>query len=112
MIIIQIVFWVIFMYGLLSLIQDIVTEFTYKKYNKHIKVYVCVDDFENQIENIERELSRVKWQFRNIGLNIVNMDNKVNDKELRVFFENSNILIYDKDEFRNKIRAYYNEKLI
>lgn len=105
MIIIQIIFWVLFMYGFFSFIQDIVTEFTYKKYNKHIKVYVCVDDFENQIENIERELSRVKWQFKNIGINIVNFDESVLDEELNEFFYNNNIQVYSKDEFETMLKT-------
>ena len=105
MIIIQIFFWVLFMYGLLSLIQDIITEFTYKKYNKHIKVYVCVDDFENQIENIERELSRVKWQFKNIGINIVNFDESILDEELNEFFYNNNIQVYSKNEFAAMLKT-------
>ena len=44
------------MYGFLSLIQDIVTEFTYKKFNKNIKVFICIKDFENEFENFEREI--------------------------------------------------------
>lgn len=111
MIIIHIIFWVLFMYGLFSLIQDIITEFTYKKYNKHVKVYVCVEDFENQIESIERELARVKWQFKNIGLNIVNFDNNLKDNDLKVFLENSNIQVYTKDEFFKQINNYYNNNI-
>lgn len=103
MIIIQIVFWVIFMYGLLSLIQDIVTEFTYKKYNKHIKVYVCVDDLKNQIENIEREISRVKWQFKNIGISIVDMDESIENEVLNENLLFQNIQVYSKKEFYSKL---------
>lgn len=103
MIIVQVIFWVLFMYGFLSLIQDIATEFTYKKYNKHVKVFVCVDDFENEIENFEREISRVKWQFKNISINIVNMDEAVSDAEVNNFFEDSNIQTYSKNEFLNVI---------
>lgn len=103
MIIVQVIFWVLFMYGFLSLVQDIATEFTYKKYNKHVKVFVCVDDFENEIENFERELSRVKGQFKNISINVVNMDEAVSDAEVNNFFEDSNIEVYSKNEFFNFI---------
>lgn len=106
MIIIQIVFWVLFMYGFLSLIQDIVTEFTYKKYNKHIKVFVCIDDFENQIENFERELSRVKWQFKNIGINIVNMDSKTCDYVVKSCFKNDSISVLSKDDYIKIVSRY------
>lgn len=109
MIIMQIVFWVLFMYGFLSLIQDIVTEFTYKKYNKHIKVYVCVDDFENQIENFERELSRVKWQFKNIGINIVNMDKNFSNDEIKDVFKDTRIGFYNKESFLNSLSIDYDD---
>ena len=103
MIIIQIVFWIIFMYGFFSLIQDIVTEFTYKKYNKHIKVFVCIDDFENQIENFERELYRVKWQFKNIGINIVNMDSKTCDYVVKSCFKDDSISVLSKEDYIKKV---------
>ena len=104
MIIIQVIYWVIFMYGLLSLIQDIATEFTYKKYNKNIKVFVCVNDFKNEIENFEKEISKVKWQFKNIGINIVNFDENLSDEEVENFFEESSIGIFSKEEFYEYVK--------
>lgn len=98
---IQIVFWVIFMYGLLSLIQDIATEFTYERFNKNIKVFICIKDFENEFENFEREISRVKCQFKNISINVVNYDESVSCEVLRNFFEGDRVNIYSKEEFLN-----------
>lgn len=99
MIIIQIIYWVLFMYGILSLIQDIVTEFTYKRYNKNFRVYICITDFENEFENFEREISKIKWQFKNININVVNMDEGVRESELNNFFGDESIRVLSKEEF-------------
>lgn len=99
MIIIQIIYWVLFMYGILSLIQDIVTEFTYKRYNKNFRVYICINDFENEFENFEREISKIKWQFKNININVVNMDEGVRESELNNFFVDESIRVLSKEEF-------------
>ena len=97
--ILQIIFWIIFMYGFLSLVQDIVTEFTYKKFNKNIKVFICVKDFENEFENLEREISKVKWQFKNISINLVNCDESVSCEVIRNFFDGTRVNVYSKSEF-------------
>ena len=96
---VQIIGWILFLYGLLSLIQDIVTEFTYKKFNKNIKIYICIKDFENEFENFEREISRLKWQFKNISINVVNFDETVSDDVIKNFFEDSKVNVYSKKEF-------------
>ena len=96
---VQVFAWILIMYGLLSLIQDIVTEFTYKRFNKNIKVFICIRDFENEIENFEREISKVKWQFKNISINVVNMDECVSDEVVKNFFEGSKVNVYSKTEF-------------
>ena len=96
---VQVFAWILIMYGLLSLIQDIVTEFTYKRFNKNIKVFICIRDFENEIENFEREISKVKWQFKNISINVVNMDEDVSDEVVKNFFEGSKVNVYSKTEF-------------
>ncbi len=96
---VQISGWILFLYGLLSLIQDLVTEFTYKKFNKNIKIYICIKDFENEFENFEREISRLKWQFKNISINVVNFDETVSDDVIKNFFEDSKVNVYSKKEF-------------
>ena len=101
--IIQIISWVFIMYGILSFFQDLSTEFTYKKYNKNIKVYICINDFQNEIENVEREISRLKWQLKNISINVVNYDEKLTDIEVQNFFKSSCVNIISKEEFLNVI---------
>ena len=89
------------MYGFLSLIQDIATEFTYKKFNKNIKVFICITDFENEFENLEREIAKIKWQFKDINISIVNCDDTVSCDVVKNFFEGSRVNICSKDEFLN-----------
>ena len=86
------------MYGFLSLIQDLATEFTYKKYNKNIKVYICVNNFQNEIENLERELYKVKWMYKNINITLVNLDESITENEIKNFFEGDRINIISKVE--------------
>lgn len=103
MFIIQVIYWVIFMYGLLCLIKDIRSEFTYKVYNKNIKVYVCVKNMEQEYEILKRELLILKREYKNIGINVVDMDKKqqyeLPDNDL---YEN-NINIYTRDEFLERV---------
>ena len=99
----QIVLWILFMYGFISFIQDLVTEFTYKKFNKNVKVYICVKDFNNEYENLEREISKVKWQFKNISINLVNYDEEVDNNQIRDFFDGTRINVYSKSEFAKSI---------
>lgn len=102
----KIIIWVIFMYGLLSLIQDGISEFTYKKYNKNVKIYICVKDFENQIESVKKEIERVKVIYKNVSINVVNMDNNFNYPGLDKLFEDSNLNIYSKEEYMELCRKW------
>lgn len=97
----QIILWIFFMYGFISFIQDIATEFTYKRFNKNIKVFICIKDFENEIENFEREISKIKWQYKNVSINVVNCDESVNCDVIKNFFDGSRVNVYSKDEFVN-----------
>ena len=99
---IQIIMWIFIMYGFLSLLQDLATEFTYKKYNKNIKVYICVSNFENEIENLEREIFKVKWMYKNININLVNLDESITENEIKNFFEGDSINILSKTEWLDK----------
>ena len=96
---IQIIMWIFIMYGFLSLLQDIATEFTCKQYTKNIKVYICVYNFENEIENLEREIYKIKWMYKNISINLVNLDESITENEIKNFFEGDRINILSKSEW-------------
>ena len=93
---------IIFFYGLLSLIRDFIDEYTYKKVNNNIKIYITLEKIDENLEYFVREISNIKRknQFRNIS--IINLD-KENDDDI--------ILQKLKDEEIN-IKIINNEELI
>lgn len=93
---------IIFCYGLLSLIRDIVDEYTYKKANNNMKIYITLEKIDENLEYFVREISNMKRknQFRNIS--IINLD-KQNENDI--------ILQKLKDEEIN-IKIINNEELI
>lgn len=95
---VYIVIWCFFIYGMLSLVQDISRNSTYKKIEQNIKLIMTVKDVENGIENYVRELSF----GRNFFNNLVVIDLDSNDETLRILKEiekeNVNIKILTKEE--------------
>ncbi len=93
--------WVIFFYGLLSLIRDLINEYTYKKINKNMKIYITLKNVEENIEYFIREIYNIKRknQFRNIT--IVNLDkNSPKDVEDRLKEEDLGLRIIDYEELK------------
>lgn len=64
--IVETIFWCFCVYGILSLIKDIIEEHTYKKIQKNIKIILTVKDVESGIENYIRELKFGKNFFNNL----------------------------------------------
>ena len=60
MFVLQVIFYVIFVYGLLSLIQDVANEFTYKKISHNMKIVIFTNDLEKNIEQFIVELYNMK----------------------------------------------------
>ena len=60
MFLLQVIFWVIFVYGFLSLMQDIYNEFTYKKVSHNMKIVVFAKSLEKDIEQFIIELYNMK----------------------------------------------------
>ena len=96
--IVYIVIWCFFVYGIMSLLQDISRSSTYKRIEKNVKLIMTVKDVENGIENYVRELSC----GRNFFNNLVIIDLDSNDETLRILKEleneNLNMKILTKDE--------------
>ena len=87
----QVIGWVIFIYGFFSLVQDIILEATCKKLNHNMKIIVLATDLENNLENFSRELADIKRKngYKNITLidmektdNIHNVINKLEEEEI------------------------------
>lgn len=60
MFVLQVIGCVIFVYGILSLIQDISNEFTYKKVSHNMKIVILAKELERNIEQFIIELYNIK----------------------------------------------------
>ena len=74
----EIFIWIIFIYGLLSLIRDLINEYTYKKTNNNMKIYITLENVEDNLEYFIREIYSIKRKnlFRNIT--VINLDKNSN----------------------------------
>ena len=97
-VLVYIIIWCFFVYGIMSLLQDIYISCTYKKIEGNIKLVMTVKDVENGIENYVREISCGRNFFN--SLVIIDMDS--NDETLRILRElekeNVNMKILTKEE--------------
>ena len=91
--ILQVIGWVIFIYGFFSLVQDIILEATCRKLNHNMKIIVLAKDLENNLENFSRELADIKRKngYKNITLinmekndDIHNIVNKLEEDEINL----------------------------
>lgn len=60
MFVLQVIFYVIFVYGLLSLVQDIGNEITYKKISCDMKIVLFAKKLEKNIDKFIIELYNIK----------------------------------------------------
>ena len=91
--------WIIFIYGILSLIRDLINEFTYKKTNNNMKIYITLKNVEENIEYFIREIYNIKRKnlFRNIT--VINLDENINSEvENKLKEEDLNLKILDYKE--------------
>ena len=91
--VLQVIGWVVFIYGFFSLVQDIILEATCKKLNHNMKIIVFAKDLENNLENFSRELADIKRKngYKNITLidmekndNIHNIVDKLEENEINL----------------------------
>lgn len=67
---------VIFFYGLLSMMRDIVSEYTYTKINNDMKIYITLENIDKNLEYFVREISNIKRKNRFKSISIINLDKK------------------------------------
>jgi len=100
MFVLQVLATVIFVYGLLSLVQDILNEITYKKVFHKMKIVVFAKNLEENIEQFIIEL----WNMKKVNpfKQIVVIDLEENDdiEAVRTRFYNSevNVEILGKED--------------
>ena len=96
--------WIIFIYGILSLVRDLINEFTYKKTNNNMKIYITLKNVEENIEYFIREIYSIKRKnlFRNIT--VINLDENINSEvENKLKDEDLNLKILSYKEIINII---------
>ena len=64
--IVEVVAWILCIYGLLSIINDIIDEVSYKKIKNNTKLILTVKDAEEGIENYIRQLNFSKNFYNNL----------------------------------------------
>lgn len=105
----EVIAWVLFIYGFLSLSQDIINEITYKKINHNMKIIVLAKELENNLDSFSSELANLKR--RNSYKNILVVDLEENDnigKILKKFdSEEVNVKVVNKDEGKEYIDNYF-----
>lgn len=74
--IVEVIFWCLCVYGLMTLIKDVIEDNTYKKIQKNVKIVLTVKDVEDGIENYIRELNFGKNFFNNLV--VIDLDSKDN----------------------------------
>lgn len=89
----QVIGWILFLYGFLSLIQDIIFEISSQKVNHNMKIVVLAKNLENDLEIFSRELGNIRRRngYKNITLidmeegdNIHNVINKLEEDEINM----------------------------
>ena len=114
MFVLQVMACVIFVYGLLSLVQDISNEITYKKISHDMKIVVLAKDLEKNIDQFmiefyhmkkvnsykqiivvdlekEDDINKIKTRFYNNEVNVDVLDYKNGKEYIQNLFQNKNI---------------------
>lgn len=96
--IVEVIIWCLCIYGLLSLIKDVVEEKSYSKVKNNVKLILTVKDAEDGIENYIRQLNFSKNFFNNLV--VIDLDSKDNTMEIvqKLLEEGINIKLLKKEE--------------
>ena len=72
MFVLEVIFWIIFIYGFFSLAQDILNEITYKKINHNMKIVILTKELENNLESFINEFDILKKYTINKNVTLIN----------------------------------------
>lgn len=93
----NVIFWVLFVYGFLSLAQDIFNEVTYKKINHDMKIFVLTKNLYGKLDEFINEFNLLKKCMVNKNVSLINLsenddfdyiDNKLKKEEINWKFLN------------------------
>ena len=107
--ILEILFWSLCIYGILSLAKDIFEASTYNKISHRVKLILTVKDVEEGIENYIRELNFGKNFYNNLA--VIDLDSKDKTRDILQELQKDcmNIKILSKDEGRKYVDEAINQ---
>lgn len=114
MFVLQVIACVIFVYGILSLIQDISNEITYKKISHDMKIVIFAKDLEKNIEQFIVELYHIKKvnSYKQILVIDLEKDDDITMIRNRLINSEVNVDVLDYEEGREYIEKFFqNEEL-
>lgn len=101
----NVIFWVIFVYGFLSLAQDILNEFTYHKINHDMKIFIITKNLGNKLEEFINEFNFLKRNTVNRNVTLIDLTESDNldyiDEKLKR--DEINWKLLDADKGKNLI---------
>ena len=107
--ILEILFWSLCIYGILSLAKDIFEASTYNKISHRVKLILTVKDVEEGIENYIRELNFGKNFYNNLA--VIDLDSKDKTRDILQELQKDcmNIKILSTDEGRKYVDEAINQ---
>jgi hypothetical protein len=108
--VLQVIGWVIFLYGFFSLSQDILNEITYKKISHDMKIIVLAKSLEDNLENFSMELSNLKRcnSYKQILLIDLNEEDDKFDRIIKKLENDEvNVELFNKEQGKKIIDEYF-----
>lgn len=108
MFVLQVICYVIFVYGLLSLIQDIFNEVTYKKINHNMKIVIFAKELEENVDQFIIELYNMKRINPYKQIVVVDLEENDNINKIQERFQNNgvDIEVLNKEEGKRYIEKF------
>lgn len=91
MFVLQVICVVIFVYGLLSLVQDIANEITYQKISHNMKIVVFAKELEKNIEQFIIELYQMKKVNSYKQIVVVDLEKEDDIEKIKTRFYNNEV---------------------
>ncbi len=91
MFVLEVIFWVIFIYGFFSLAQDVLNEFTYHKINHNMKIVIFAKELEKNLDSFINEFEVFKRYTINKNVTLINLTDEDDFNYINRELERENI---------------------
>lgn len=97
--VLQVIGWILFLYGFFSLIQDIEQEIAVKKLNHNLKIVVLAKNLENNLEDFSKELIDIRRKNGYKNITLIDMEsNDVHKIENKLEEDEINMKVLNKED--------------